>query len=493
ESGGHQYPNTAKAQMFINRLCPELYMAVSSLTPNMLEDAYARAKAFENTYRNNPTHMAFMAQPIGYSTYLPQGMVGTPGSPNTNLEIICFTCGRPGHISQQCPNSQNNNNNNPNPPVQQPPVNNTNNTNAQETLQALFALLNNPTPNGPQNNQPTYLGIHEEDEPLFLPAERHERKRPITNTVLLPKKKNVEGREDTVGLGKTEEIPPQDADMDNRNEIEDLDDDKKNVGLRWKVIEEELPQISSLVPPYSIVADIRDKPANITYGQLLRVSQNMRQELARSLQKKRTVTRKIHDKDIPLIVDSGSSGSVVTSHLLQELGIRIEHPSVVNMINIHGESKRAIGEISNFPFSVSGIEISIDVIVTDATSYCAIVGNDWLAKVNAAINWNSSDMTIYWDGKEITVPVEFRKMTRAPLEKERTVELIYALSEFDKGDDNTGYDDDRVRKGCHEKKHIGDKRMDQPGITCNVIHKEDQRIADLFDYCYENGTPAEEN
>ncbi|CAG8682699.1 3249_t:CDS:2 [Cetraspora pellucida] len=75
------------------------------------------------------------------------------------------------------------------------------------------------------------------------------------NTVLLRKKKNVEGREDTVGLGETEEIPPQDADMNNRNEIENLDDDKenkddkaskvrqkKNTGPRWKLIEEELPK-----------------------------------------------------------------------------------------------------------------------------------------------------------------------------------------------------------------------------------------------------------
>ncbi|CAG8682707.1 3250_t:CDS:2 [Cetraspora pellucida] len=84
ELGGHQYPNTAKAQMFINGLCPELYMAVSLLTPNTLEDAYARAKAFENTYRNNPTHMAFMAQPIGYPTYLSQRMVGSSVAPQTN-------------------------------------------------------------------------------------------------------------------------------------------------------------------------------------------------------------------------------------------------------------------------------------------------------------------------------------------------------------------------------------------------------------------------
>ncbi|CAG8682691.1 3248_t:CDS:2 [Cetraspora pellucida] len=103
------------------------------------------------------------------------------------------------------------------------------------------------------------------------------------------------------------------------------------------------------------------------------------------------------------------------------------------MINIHGKSKQAIGEISNFPFSVGGIEIPIDVIVTDATFYCTIVE-----------------------------------------------------------DDNTGYDNNKVRKDCHEKEQLGDQRIDQPGITCYVVQKEkDQCIADLFDYCYENETPAE--
>ncbi|CAG8759700.1 2525_t:CDS:1, partial [Ambispora leptoticha] len=205
---------------------------------------------------------------------------------------------------------------------------------------------------------------------------------------------------------------------------------------RKNIVEDELPQISSLVTPYSIVADVRDKPANITIGQLLQVTASMRQELSRSLQKKRIVSRKkvqanvniqptlkstalycdakVYDQVIPLIVDSGSSGSVVTSHLLNDLGIRIERPSVVNMVNIHGESKRAIGEISDFPFNIGGVEIPIDVVVTDAHSYCAIVGNDWLAKVNATIDWNSSEMTLIWDEKEIIVPVEFRKLAKVP-------------------------------------------------------------------------------
>ncbi|CAG8745947.1 20038_t:CDS:10 [Cetraspora pellucida] len=327
ESGEHQYPNTAKAQMFINRLCPELYITVSPLTPNT----------------NNLMHTAFMTQPIEYSTYLLQGMVGTPVAPQTNHNkteeaLLKLTEAINKIITQyqdqrrpyrQHLNSQNNNNNNPNPPVQQPPA-------------------------------------------------HHE-------YCVIAEKKNVKGREDTVGLGETEEIPPQDANMDNRNEIEDIDDNVQEIIHKQKVIEKELSQISSLVPLYSIVTDIRDKLANITYRQLLRASRNMHHELARSLQKKRTVTRK------KVQIDSQEALSFTP---VKKLSIRIEHPSVVNMINIHEESKHAIGKISNFPFSVGGIEIPI--VLSSLMQY-------------------------------LTVPLL---------------------------DDNTEYNDNRLGKDCHKKEQI---------------------------------------
>ncbi|CAG8700560.1 7447_t:CDS:2, partial [Ambispora leptoticha] len=176
---------------------------------------------------------------------------------------------------------------------------------------------------------------------------------------------------------------------------------QKGALVRRKRIGEEPPQISALIPRYSIIADIRDKPANITISQLLQEVPSMQVELSKSLRKSKVLKKKartfvnlqptpkstnlycdavVHEKVIPLIVDSGSSGSVVASHLLSELGIKVERPSTVNMVNVYGQSKKAIGEISEFPFSVGGVVVPIDVVVTDALSYQAIVGNDWLSK-----------------------------------------------------------------------------------------------------------------
>ncbi|CAG8764060.1 10943_t:CDS:2, partial [Racocetra fulgida] len=83
---------------------------------------------------------------------------------------------------------------------------------------------------------------------------------------------------------------------------------------------------------------------------------------------------------IPLIVNSGSLES-----------IKVERPSMVNMINVYGESMRALGEISNFLFNIGGIEIPIDVVITDTS-----LRNDPYLE-------------------ELTLPVEFKKITYDPL------------------------------------------------------------------------------
>jgi hypothetical protein len=60
EAGGHVYPDSTKAQIFVNGLRPEFCLHVSSLTPNNLQDAYNRAKAYENALKQNPTYAALL-------------------------------------------------------------------------------------------------------------------------------------------------------------------------------------------------------------------------------------------------------------------------------------------------------------------------------------------------------------------------------------------------------------------------------------------------
>ncbi|CAG8634586.1 3369_t:CDS:2, partial [Diversispora eburnea] len=426
EAGGHQYPDTSKAQMFINGLRTELSAGVAAFTPNTLQAAYEKAKALETIHKQNPVYAAFLGYPS----------VGPFSTMNANFSSdrhISRECTRPRNY-QRNNNSENfgNNtsrsnyqrNNNPSaPPLSSNNVPGDNSNNQQaEAMQTLLNMLgsaninNNGNNESPRNNnndegRQSYFNVYD-DQP-FYPAERTNRPNRTDPIITRQKKKTTENKENEIKevepatIVDFEENPYQpetvDVEMPNEtNEPKEVLEKKPNSTKkrqkgnlpRRKQFEEQLPQISSLVTPYSIVADLQNKQANITYGQLLLAAPNMRQDLAKGLQKKKMpVKRKfksnlgvqpshrttalycnanIMGNNIPLIVDSESSGSVVSSHLLKKLGIQIDCPSFINMINIHGESKRALGEISDFPFVVGGVKIPIDVVVTDAYSYQAI-------------------------------------------------------------------------------------------------------------------------
>ena len=54
---------------------------------------------------------------------------------------------------------------------------------------------------------------------------------------------------------------------------------------------------------------------------------------------------KVDGQEIELILDSGSSGSVVTQKFLEKVGRKIDQVSNINMIDIHGGKKKALGEV----------------------------------------------------------------------------------------------------------------------------------------------------
>ena len=241
--------------------------------------------------------------------------------------------------------------------------------------------------------QNSYFNLYENQSLPYYPAERREPSYAISKDSILTRSRD-KGKEKSTEDTQPDypkvivEFPeaqsqPQDQSGDvQMNEapeakepkkpekLKNLTKPRKTLASRRKSIDEDLPQIASLIPKYSIVADLQNQKADITYGQLLLSAPGMRQDLVKSLQKKKTPPKrkqrtnigirsghkstalycdaKVNKKTIALIVDSGSSGSVVSSHLLQIVGMNIERPSTVNMISVHGESKRVIGEISNF-------------------------------------------------------------------------------------------------------------------------------------------------
>ena len=118
----------------------------------------------------------------------------------------------------------------------------------------------------------------------------------------------------------------------------------------------------------------------------------------------------INNIEFPLIIDTGSAGSIMSLSLMKDLDMEITHPSKTIMVNVNGERRRPLGAIEDVPLKIKGTVVPMNVIVTTSDTYAAIVGNDWLRKVKASIDMNNHKMVMQWKGKIIKVPIESQEM-----------------------------------------------------------------------------------
>ncbi|KAG9301344.1 hypothetical protein G9A89_018016 [Geosiphon pyriformis] len=129
---------------------------------------------------------------------------------------------------------------------------------------------------------------------------------------------------------------------------------------------------------------------------------------------------KVEGQSIKLILNSGSAGSIITRQLMDQLGHQVDQAASAKIITTDGATKTPIGEINNFPFEVNDIMTFIKVLVMEATQYQALIGNDWLSKVNATLDWNTQELQLTYQDQHIHVPRETIDRTE---EEERKTNL----------------------------------------------------------------------
>ncbi|KAG9301571.1 hypothetical protein G9A89_016641, partial [Geosiphon pyriformis] len=145
----------------------------------------------------------------------------------------------------------------------------------------------------------------------------------------------------------------------------------------------------------------------------------------------------VEGKQIRLILDSGSAGNIITYQLMQQLHRNVDRPAQTVIVTADGMKKTPVGEIDNFPFTIDGITIPVKVLVMDAPQYQALVGNDWLFKANANLDWETQELKISYQGQYTRVPATcgtFNKRSeKAPVfefekeEEKPTIETYMAL------------------------------------------------------------------
>ncbi|GBC46801.2 hypothetical protein GLOIN_2v1782137 [Rhizophagus irregularis DAOM 181602=DAOM 197198] len=109
--------------------------------------------------------------------------------------------------------------------------------------------------------------------------------------------------------------------------------------------------------------------------------------------------------------------------------------------------KIPMGEVLNFPIiTVQGIEVPINMVVTESETYSVIIGNNLLRKVKANIDYETSIMIISWKGKEARVLVEYQLVSDA-----KKVEEIEEGSEKEEEEEIENEDEDEEYKEEYEE------------------------------------------
>ncbi|KAG9284527.1 hypothetical protein G9A89_014131 [Geosiphon pyriformis] len=161
------------------------------------------------------------------------------------------------------------------------------------------------------------------------------------------------------------------------------------------------PEIVQKSGPYSVVKDLMETPAHITFGQLMTHPQFKKNFHKSLIPKKKTpktnnnVTpliciTQVAGYFIDLILDSGSSVSVIAKHFLEAIGKKIDESSTQPMTNVYGNKKKDLGIAKAVPVCINGISIETNIEVSKAKEYIIIVGNKWLKKAKALLNYELS-------------------------------------------------------------------------------------------------------
>ncbi|KAG9301529.1 hypothetical protein G9A89_008381 [Geosiphon pyriformis] len=185
------------------------------------------------------------------------------------------------------------------------------------------------------------------------------------------------------------------------------------------------PKIVQKFGLYFVVKDFMETPAHIIFGQLMTHPQ-FRKNFRKSLipKKKTPKTNKcsyqarfadnsnvtslickaqVAGYFIDLILDSRSSVSVIAKHFLEAIGRKIDEPSTRLITNIHGDKKKGLGIAKAVPVRINGINIKTNMEVSETKEYTIIVGNEWLKKTKALLDYKLCELTIRCGEKLIVV------------------------------------------------------------------------------------------
>ncbi|GBC00311.1 hypothetical protein RclHR1_38090001 [Rhizophagus clarus] len=224
-----------------------------------------------------------------------------------------------------------------------------------------------------------------------------------------------------------------------------------------KVRRKMLPAPIEQLTEFNIANYLRDLPCGLSVGQAAHEIPKYHSGLIRAVRRTReketnfierndspdldqtTATRcelYVGKEPISAVIDSGAVTSIITKSLMKQLGYQIDQPSNMVIVTANGTRIRALGMIAALPIHLSHIIVQTPVHVLDSQDDVLILGNDWLRRVNAIVNWRAEKLSVHYKGRTVNVPLIFM-VTKALINAE-------SLEEEEEEEDDEEYENEEL-------------------------------------------------
>lgn len=104
-------------------------------------------------------------------------------------------------------------------------------------------------------------------------------------------------------------------------------------------------------------------------------------------------------------------------------------PSNMVIVTANRTKVHALGVITELPVHLSHMIIKTPVHMLDSQDKVLILGNDWLRKINAIVNWQKKELTISYKGRTVNISLIFT-ITKAPINSESVEDELEDKKEY---------------------------------------------------------------
>jgi ADP-ribose pyrophosphatase YjhB (NUDIX family) len=107
---------------------------------------------------------------------------------------------------------------------------------------------------------------------------------------------------------------------------------------------------------------------------------------------------KVYGHQVNILIDSGAVGCIISKRYLDQVQKDIDAPTNIKIIDVMGNKSSPLGMVQQVPVQIRDIIVPMDMIVTNSAEYNVLLGNEWLKKINATIDYSCSIVTVKYEG-----------------------------------------------------------------------------------------------